>query len=39
VPTARQGLEKLRLLGAKGPHAQAFTFKCMFTPQGEPVER
>lgn len=39
VPTPRQGIEKLRLLGAKGPHAQAFTFKRMFTPQGEPVER
>jgi heme-degrading monooxygenase HmoA len=39
VPTAAEGLEKLRLLGAKGPHPQAFTFKQMFTPRGEPVER
>jgi hypothetical protein len=38
-PTPQQGLEKLRLLGAKGPHAQAFTFKRMFTPQGDPIER
>lgn len=39
VPTPKQGLEKLRLLGAKGPHAQAFTFKQMFTPEGEAIER
>jgi hypothetical protein len=39
VPTAQQGIAKLRLLGAKGPSAQAFTFKCVFTPRGEPVER
>jgi hypothetical protein len=39
VPTPQQGLEKLRLLGARGPHPQAFTFKRMFTPQGGPVER
>ena len=39
VPTPAEGLERLRLLGAKGPHPQAFTFKCMFSPRGEPVER
>ena len=39
VPTPQQGLERLRLLGAKGPHAQAFTFKQMFTPQGEAIAR
>jgi heme-degrading monooxygenase HmoA len=39
IPTPSEGLERLRMLGAKGPHAQAFTFKRMFTPQGEPVER
>ncbi|MEJ6021781.1 DUF3291 domain-containing protein [Ramlibacter sp. PS4R-6] len=39
VPTPQQGLERLKLLGAKGPHPQAFTFKQMFTPQGEAVER
>jgi heme-degrading monooxygenase HmoA len=39
VPTPQQAIEKLRLLGAKGPHAQAFTFKRMFTPQGDAVER
>jgi hypothetical protein len=39
VPTPGEGLERLRMLGAKGPHSQAFTFKRMFTPQGEPVER
>jgi hypothetical protein len=39
IPTPRQGLERLRMLGAKGPHAHAFTFKRMFTPKGEPVER
>jgi hypothetical protein len=39
VPTPAEGLERLRMLGAKGPHPQAFTFKQMFSPQGEPVER
>jgi len=39
VPTAAEGLERLRWLGAKGPHAHAFTFKCLFTPQGEAIER
>jgi hypothetical protein len=39
LPTAADGLERLRLLGAHGPHPRAFTFKRMFTPQGEPVER
>lgn len=39
VPTPGEGIERLRLLGTKGPHAQAFTFKRMFSPQGEPVER
>ena len=39
IPTAAEGIRRLRLLGEHGPHAQAFTFKRMFTPQGEPVER
>lgn len=39
LPTPQQGLERLRLLGAKGPHAQAFTFKQAFTPQGEAIAR
>lgn len=39
LPTAAEGLERLRLLGAHGPHPRAFTFKRMFTPQGEPLER
>jgi len=39
VPTPAEGIERLRMLGAKGPHAQAFTFKQMFTPQGEPAVR
>jgi hypothetical protein len=39
VPTPAEGLERLRLLGAKGPHLNAFTFKRLFTPQGEAVER
>lgn len=39
LPTPADGLDRLRLLGAKGPHAQAFTFKQMFTPQGEPLAR
>lgn len=39
VPTPAEGLERLRMLGAKGPHAQAFTFKQMFTPLGERIER
>jgi hypothetical protein len=39
VPTPAEGLERLRMLGEKGPHPQAFTFKQMFSPQGEPVER
>lgn len=38
LPTAQMGLEKLRLLGAKGAHAQAFTFKRMFTPQGDAID-
>jgi hypothetical protein len=37
VPTAAEGLERLRRLGAKGPHPQAFTFKRMFTPEGQPL--
>jgi heme-degrading monooxygenase HmoA len=39
VPSPAEGLERLRLLGGKGPHPQAFTFKRMFTPAGEPAER
>ncbi|HUR88720.1 MAG TPA: DUF3291 domain-containing protein [Ramlibacter sp.] len=39
VPAPKEGLDRLRLLGMKGPHPQAFTFKRMFTPQGDPVER
>jgi heme-degrading monooxygenase HmoA len=39
VPTPSEAIERLRLLGAKGPTPQAFTFKQIFTPAGEPVER
>jgi len=39
LPTPQQGIERLRVLGARGPCAQAFTFKQMFSPQGDPVER
>ena len=39
VPTAQEGLARLRLLGAKGPHAEAFTLKQAFTPDGRPIER
>ncbi len=39
LPTPAEGIERLRMLGTKGPHPHAFTFKQMFTPQGEPVER
>jgi heme-degrading monooxygenase HmoA len=39
LPSAADGLERLRRLAAKGPHAQAFTFKRMFTAQGAPLER
>lgn len=38
LPTPAEALERLRSLGAKGPTAQAFTFKRLFTPAGEPVE-
>ena len=36
LPTPAEGLARLRMLGAKGPHPQAFTFKRMFDAQGEP---
>lgn len=39
VPKPSEGIERLRWLGAKGPHPQAFTFKQMFSPEGEPVQR
>lgn len=39
VPTSSEAIERLRWLGAKGPSPQAFTFKRLFTPAGEPVER
>ena len=39
VPTPAEGLERLRMLGAKGPHPRAFTFKHPFSPDGAPVER
>lgn len=38
-PTPQEGLERLRLLGRKGPHPDAFTFKQAFTPAGLPIER
>jgi len=39
LPTPGEGKQKLRTLGLKGPTPEAFTFKQMFTPAGEPVER
>lgn len=39
LPPPAEGLERLRSLAAKGPTAQAFTFKQLFTPAGEPVGR
>lgn len=39
IPTAQEGIARLRLLGEQGPHAQAFTLKQAFTPEGLPVER
>lgn len=39
VPTPADGIARLRLLGHKGPHADAFTFKRLFTPLGVAVER
>ena len=39
IPTPSEAKNRLRLLGAKGPHPQAFTFKQAFTPAGQPTER
>lgn len=39
IPTPQQGLERLRMLASHGPHPHAFTFKCMFTPEGQEIER
>ena len=39
IPRPAEGKERLRLLGAKGPHPAAFTFKQAFTPAGQPIER
>jgi len=39
IPTPAEGKQKLRLLGAKGPGPECFTFKQMFTPAGLPVQR
>jgi heme-degrading monooxygenase HmoA len=39
LPTPAEGLERLRMLRARGPHPHAFTFKCRFTPEGEPAAR
>lgn len=39
LPAPAEGLRRLRLLGSHGPHPEAFTFKRLFTPEGEPVER
>ena len=39
IPTAAEGKAKLRILGAKGPHPEAFTFKQAFSPAGLPLER
>jgi heme-degrading monooxygenase HmoA len=39
IPSAKEGIEKLRLLGQKGPCPEAFTFKQAFSPAGQPLER
>lgn len=39
IPTPAQGRQRLRMLGLKGPHPEAFTFKHMFTADGAPLER
>jgi len=39
IPTPDEGKERLRLLGRKGPHPEAFTFKQAFTPAGVLIER
>lgn len=39
VPAPADGIARLRMLGAKGPHPDAFTFKRMFSPKGEPMDR
>jgi hypothetical protein len=38
-PTPAEALERLRMLGARGPGPQAFTFKRPFSPAGLPLER
>lgn len=39
VPSVREGIERLRLLGYEGPSPGAFTLKRAFTAQGLPLER
>ncbi len=39
VPTAEEGKARLRLLGQKGPHAEAFTFKQAFDAAGHLITR
>jgi hypothetical protein len=39
LPTAAQGIERLRWLGEHGPSPQAFGFKHAFSPSGLPIER
>jgi len=39
IPTPSEAKARLRLLGLKGPHPAAFTFKQAFTPAGLPIER
>jgi heme-degrading monooxygenase HmoA len=39
IPTAAEAIDKLKLLGRKGPSPEAFTFKQAFSPAGAKVER
>ena len=39
IPTPDEGKARLRALGLKGPHPEAFTFKQAFTPAGTPIDR
>ena len=39
IPSAQEGIAKLKLLGVEGPHAGVFTLKQAYTPQGVPLER
>lgn len=38
-PTPAEGIERLRLLGQRGPSPSAFTFKQAFSPEGEMLSR